>query len=156
MAIYLEPEDNAFKSLNSLGDARMNFSKLNNQPKIRLLLAEDHTILRQGLVKLLSQESDIEVVGEASNGEVAVQLAAQVNPDVILMDMGMPKMDGIEATRRIHAEFPEVCIIGLSMYGEMERANAMIAAGASLYLNKTDLAQDLIAAIRSCSKSQIA
>lgn len=131
----------------------MNFSKLNNQPKIRLMLAEDHTILRQGLARLLGQEADIEIVGEACNGEVAVKLAAQVHPDVILMDMGMPEMDGIEATRRIHANFPEVHIIGLSMYDEMERADVMLAAGASLYITKTGPAKDLIAAIRKCTKT---
>jgi DNA-binding NarL/FixJ family response regulator len=132
----------------------LNFSKLNNQPKIRLMLAEDHTILRQGLAKLLGQEDDIDVVGEAPNGEVAVKLAAQVHPDVILMDMGMPIMDGIEATRRIHSSFPEVSIIGLSMYDEMDRADVMIAAGASLYLTKTGPAQDLIDAIRKCAQAK--
>lgn len=126
----------------------MNFSKLSNQPKIRLLLAEDHTILRQGLAHLLSQESDIEIVGEAANGEVAVALASQVHPDVILMDMGMPLMNGIEATRRIHRDFPEIRIIGLSMYDEIEHAEAMLAAGASRYLSKTGPADQLIALIR--------
>jgi DNA-binding NarL/FixJ family response regulator len=134
----------------------MNFSKLNNQTKIRLLLAEDHTILRQGLAKLLGQEADIEIVGEAPNGEIAVKLAEQVMPDVILMDMGMPKMDGIEATRRIHSNFPDVRIIGLSMHDEMERAHVMISAGASLYISKTGPAQDLIAAIRTCAKARVA
>jgi DNA-binding NarL/FixJ family response regulator len=134
----------------------MNFSKLNNRTKIRLLLAEDHTVLRQGLARLLGQEADIEIIGEAPNGEVAVKLAAQVHPDVILMDMGMPKMDGIEATRRIHSNFPDVRIIGLSMYDEMERAEFMLAAGASLYLSKTSPAQDLIAAIRTCVKAGVA
>lgn len=116
------------------------------------MLAEDHTILRQGLAQLLSQESDIEVVGEAENGEMAVELVPLVHPDVILMDMGMPKMDGIEATTRIHRDYPGIRIIGLSMYEEAERADAMLAAGATSYLTKTGPAQDLIATIRSCAK----
>ncbi len=132
----------------------MNFSKLSNQPKIRLLLAEDHTILRQGMSLLLSQESDIEVVGEAADGEAAVKLASQLRPDVILMDLGMPRMDGIEATRVICRNLPQVKIIGLSVYNEMERADAMLAAGASMYLTKTRPAQDLIAAIRFCVNPQ--
>jgi DNA-binding NarL/FixJ family response regulator len=133
----------------------MNFSKLKNHPKIRLLLADDHTILRQGLAKLLGQEIDIEIVGEAPNGEIAVNLTAQLHPDVILMDMGMPKMDGLEATRRIHAAFPDIRIIGLSMYDEMERSDDMMAAGASLYLTKAGPVQELITAIRSCSKAVV-
>ncbi len=132
----------------------MKFSRLSNQPKIRLLLAEDHMILRQGMALLLSQESDIEVVGEAADGEAAYRLALQLSPDVVLMDLGMPRMDGIEATRMIRRDLPQIKIIGLSVYNELERAEAMLAAGASMYLTKTRPAQDLIAAIRSCAKPQ--
>jgi DNA-binding NarL/FixJ family response regulator len=132
----------------------MNFSKLSNQSKIRLLLAEDHKILRQSMAQLLSQESDLEIVGEAADGEAAVKLASQMHPDVVLMDLGMPKMDGIEATRVIRSNLPQVQIIGLSVYDEAEGADAMLAAGASMYLTKTHPVQDLIAAIRSCKKPQ--
>jgi DNA-binding NarL/FixJ family response regulator len=131
----------------------MNFSKLSNQPKIRLLLAEDHTILRQGMAQFLGQEPDIEIVGEAPNGEIAVKLASQLRPDIVVMDLGMPKMNGLEATRVIRRDLPEVRVIGLSMYDEIESANAMLAAGASYYLTKTRPAQDLIAAVRSCMKA---
>ncbi len=133
----------------------MNFSKLNTQSRIRLLLAEDHTMLRQGMAKMLGQESDIEIVGEAPDGEAAVKLALRLRPDVVLMDVGMPRMDGLEATRVIRHDLPEVRVIGLSMYEEAERADAMLAAGASMYLTKTCLTQDLIAAIRSCAKTKM-
>jgi DNA-binding NarL/FixJ family response regulator len=133
----------------------MNFSQLMQPQKIRLLLAEDHTILRQGLAQMLEQESDIDIVGEAENGEQAVALAAQMLPDVVLMDMSMPIMNGIEAAREIHHGLPEVRIIGLSMYEDEERIEAMLAAGASLYLCKTGPTQALIHAIRSCAKSKV-
>ena len=133
----------------------MNFSTLMNQQKIRLLLAEDHTILRQGLARMFEQESDIEVVGEAENGEQAVTLTEQIHPDVILMDLVMPVMDGIEAARRIHRTHPEIPIIGLSMHEDAEGAETMLAAGASLYLVKTCPTQTLIQAIRSCAQSEI-
>jgi DNA-binding NarL/FixJ family response regulator len=134
----------------------MNFSQLNHPQKIRLLLAEDHTILRQGLARILEQESDIEIVGEAENGEQAVRLATHVFPDVVLMDMSMPIMDGIEAAREIHRGLPDVRIIGLSMYEDEDCVEAMLAAGASLYLCNTGPSPALIQAIRSCAKNKVA
>jgi len=132
----------------------MNFSKMTHPQKIRLLLAEDHTILRQGLAQILEQESDLEIVGEAENGEQAVRLATQVLPDVVLMDMSMPIMNGIEAAREIHRGLPDVRIIGLSMHEDEEQIEAMLAAGASFYLCKTGPTQDLIQTIRSCAQSK--
>ncbi len=134
----------------------MDFSKPGNQSKIRLLLVEDHTILRQGMAQFLGQEPDFEIIGEAPDGELAIKLASQLNPDIVLMDLGMPKLGGIEATRTIRRDLPQVRVIGLSMYEERESADAMLAAGASMYLTKSGPAKDLIAAIRSCMKSAIA
>ena len=117
--------------------------------KIRVLVADDHKIVRQGLTELLREEADIEVVGEASDGVEAVEMAARLRPDVIVMDISMPRLNGIEATRRITAAQPRVRVIGLSMYEEPERAAAMREAGAVAYLHKAGPSEDLIAAIHA-------
>jgi CheY-like chemotaxis protein len=116
--------------------------------KIRVLLADDHQVMRRGLARLLQEELDIEVVGEADDGRTAVELARQTLPDVIVMDVSMPRMNGIEATRILSTDLPDIRVIGLSMYGEADRAQAMRDAGAVAYLNKCDPSEDLIAAIR--------
>jgi PAS domain S-box-containing protein len=117
---------------------------------IRIMLADDHPIIRQGLAGLLSQASDFELAGEAADGESAINLVRQIRPDVVLMDIGMPGMDGIQATRIIHREFPEIPIIGLSMFQEEEQETAMIAAGAVDYRQKSGPAEVLLEAIRDC------
>jgi signal transduction histidine kinase/CheY-like chemotaxis protein len=115
---------------------------------IRILIVDDHAIMRQGLLTSLSQEPDIAIVGEAANGKIALEKARSLQPDVILMDLGMPKMNGIEATRIIHSEMPKVRVIGLSMFEERERANAMFEAGAIAYLTKTCSMDAITSAIR--------
>ncbi|MCE5326355.1 MAG: PAS domain-containing protein [Planctomycetaceae bacterium] len=119
--------------------------------KIRVVLVDDHIVMRQGLVALLREEKDIAVVGEASDGHSAVELVRQVRPDVVLMDITLPGMNGIEATRIIHAEFPQVAVIGLSMFDQAEQANIMRQAGAADYLTKSGPSEALVAAIRQCS-----
>jgi two-component system CheB/CheR fusion protein len=121
--------------------------------KIRVLLADDHMIVRQGLVGLLRMEEDIEVVAEAGDGRQAIELAKRDHPDVVVMDLSMPVVNGIEATRRIRADLPCTQIIGLSMYDETDRAEAMLAAGATIYLNKGGPTQDLVAAIRTAASA---
>ncbi|MBN2318355.1 MAG: response regulator [Acidobacteria bacterium] len=118
--------------------------------KIRVLLADDHIVMRQGLSRLLRGEPDIEVVGEASDGKSAVSLVRETSPDVILMDINMPGMGGIEAARIIHEELPEIRIIGLSMFQENERADAMRKAGAVGYIVKSGPSEAVVAAIRDC------
>lgn len=119
---------------------------------IRVMLVDDHIVLRQGLRALLRGESDLEVIGEASDGESAIALAREIHPDVILMDIGMPRMNGIEATRIIHREMPDISIIGLSMFEEADVANPMLEAGAVRYLVKTGPSNELIHAVRECAE----
>ena len=116
------------------------------------MLVDDHKIIRDGLSSLFGPHSDIEVVGEASNGQQAVQLAREVVPDVILMDVNMPVMNGLEATRIIHSEFPSIRIIGLSMYDMDEQGGEMIAAGACAYRSKCENSNQLLATIRGESE----
>lgn len=113
-----------------------------------MLLADDHTILREGLVSLLSQESDMEIVAEANDGPSSVELARRYRPDVIIMDISMPGLSGIEATRRIVADLPQTRVIALSMHEKEDMAAAMLNAGARAYLTKGGLVDALLAAIR--------
>jgi two-component system CheB/CheR fusion protein len=118
------------------------------EDRIRLMLVDDHMVMRQGLSVMLNRQPDIEIVGEATDGETAVELARRLNPDVILMDISMPRMNGIEATRIIHAELPGIRIIGLSMYHDADIASSILDAGAAAYLSKTGGTDVLLAAIR--------
>jgi CheY-like chemotaxis protein len=117
---------------------------------IRILIADDHAVIRQGLSTSLGQEPDIAIVGEAADGKMALDKARTLHPDVILMDLGMPKMNGIEATRIIHTEMPSVRVVGLSMFEEKERVSAMFEAGAVAYLSKSCSVDTLTSAIRRC------
>ncbi len=123
--------------------------------RIRILVVDDHGIVRQGLVQLLNAEPDFEVVGEASDGMEACLLAAKLRPRLVIMDVGLREMDGIEATRVIHAECPEVQVIGLSMYPEAEKGSAMREAGAVDYLSKLGPSERLLAAIRACARPEV-
>jgi PAS domain S-box-containing protein len=120
--------------------------------KIRIALVDDHIVVRQGLAVLLRGEPDFAIVGEASEGRAAVDLVLETKPDVVLMDISMPGMDGVEATRMIHKELPEVGIIGLSMSREGNQEAAMREAGAVNFLTKSGPAEALIEAIRACGR----
>ncbi len=118
--------------------------------RIRVLVVDDHAIVRQGLVRLLEGEPDLEVVGEASAGGVAIELTRQLLPDVVIMDVSMREGDGVEAIRSIHAELPDVKVVGLSMFDEAEQGERMRLAGAVDYVSKIGPSDTLIAAIRAC------
>ena len=118
------------------------------ESRIRLLVADDHKIVREGLVSLLNEQQDIDVIGEAGNGREAVALASRLHPDVIIMDISMPLMNGDEATRQIKKLMPEIHIIALSMFEEEEMLQKMFRAGAESYVLKTAPSAQLLAAIR--------
>jgi NarL family two-component system response regulator LiaR len=119
---------------------------------IKILLAEDHVVVRQGTRQLLECEPDLKVIGEAGDGEKAVQLAAQLRPDVIIMDVAMPKLSGIEATKQIKALLPSVAILVLSGYDYDEYVFSLLEAGAAGYLLKSASGDELIDAIRAVHK----
>ena len=115
---------------------------------IRILLADDHKIVRQGLRTLLEQEPDMEVVAEAEDGRIAVRLARELAPQVVIMDVGMPDLNGIEATRQVLADTPGLKVIALSMHSDRRFVVNMLKAGASGYLLKDSAFEELAAAIR--------
>lgn len=117
--------------------------------KIKVLLAEDHALVRQGIRELLQREEDIEIVGEVGDGEEAVKLVDEAEPDVVLMDISMPKLDGITATRIIKGAHPYVSVLVLTAYDNEEFIFALLEAGAAGYLLKNVQSRQLINAIRS-------
>jgi DNA-binding NarL/FixJ family response regulator len=119
----------------------------------RVLLVDDHKIVRQGIESMLVGEPDMEIVGQAGNGREAVDLACQLQPDVVVMDVAMPVMGGDEATRRIKLHLPETRVIALSMFDDTRIAERMRRAGAIAYLLKTAPSEDLLAAIRGGRKA---
>jgi two-component system response regulator NreC len=123
--------------------------------KTRVLIADDHTIVRSGVRLLLQAEPDIEVVGEALNGDEAIALAESLQPDVILMDIGMPVTNGLEATRQIKARFPEIRILVLTMHRSDEYFFEMLKAGASGYILKSAETNDLIHALRTVARGEV-
>ena len=118
-----------------------------SQP-IRILLADDHVILRQGTAELLRKEADIEIVGEADNGQQAIELALRLRPDIVVMDVRMPVLSGIEATRRLREAMPEVQVLVLTAYDDDQYIFSLLQAGASGYLLKTAPVNELVNAIR--------
>ena len=117
--------------------------------KIRILLADDHTLLRNGISAILEDEPDMVVVGEADNGREAVRLADQLKPNVVLIDIAMPLLNGLEATRQIKHEHPEISVLVLTMYDNEEYFRKMLEVGASGYIIKRAAATELVSAIRA-------
>ena len=124
--------------------------------KISILLADDHTLLRNGIRALLKDEQGMIVVGEAGDGREAVRLAGQLKPNVILMDIAMPLLNGLEATRQIKREHPEINVLILTMYDHEEYFRQTLEAGASGYIIKRAAASELVAAIRAVYNGEVA
>jgi DNA-binding NarL/FixJ family response regulator len=122
--------------------------------KFRILLADDHSVVRQGFRLILENQPDMEVVGEASNGREAVTVAESLQPDVIIMDVTMPELNGIEATRRIGELAPRARVLALSMHKDSVYVREILRAGAKGYLLKDAAGNDLLAAVRAVARGE--
>jgi two-component system response regulator NreC len=122
--------------------------------KIRVLIADDHTILRDGIRSLLEDEPDMQVIGEAEDGIAAVKMACQLEPDVVLMDIAMPLLNGLEATRQIKRSAPQIRVLVLTMHENEEYIRQVLASGAMGYILKDAAARDLLGAIRSVHRGE--
>jgi DNA-binding NarL/FixJ family response regulator len=122
--------------------------------RIRILLADDHAVVRQGFKMILSAQSDMEIVGEAGNGREAVERAEELRPDVVVMDVAMPELNGIEATRRLAGSAPHTRVVALSMHKDSVYVREILRAGARGYLLKDSPAGDLVAAVRAVATGQ--
>lgn len=120
---------------------------------IRILIVDDNELMREGLRKVLGEQQDLRVIGEASNGELAVSLARRLKPDVVLMDVNMPGMDGIEATRRIRRQVRSTSVIGFSIHEDKYTAEAIKRAGACAYVTKQENPDKLYEVIRHHSRA---
>ena len=121
---------------------------------IRILIADDHKIVREGLCSLVEKQSDMEIVAEAENGRVAVQMAREFSPNVVVMDIGMPDLNGIEATRQIIEEAPKIKVVALSVHSSSRFAIEILKAGASGYLLKDCAFEELVRAIHTVVANQ--
>ena len=122
--------------------------------KLRILLADDHTVMLAGLRALLERQPNLDIVGEAENGRRAVEMAASLTPDVVVMDIGMPMVNGIEAAGQIRAHRPGTAVVILSMYSDESYVMRALKAGVRAYLLKDSVAADLIRAIESVSQGK--
>jgi DNA-binding NarL/FixJ family response regulator len=118
------------------------------------LIVDDHAAMRQGLTQALASEPDLEVVGEAADGISAVELAKELKPDLVVMDVVLPRLNGIDATRQINQDLPQTAIIGLSIYPSRGYAARMLDAGARAYVLKNSGPEDLLRAIRAVRKGR--
>ena len=121
---------------------------------VRILLADDHTIVRQGLARLLEEQSNFKIVGEATNGQTAIEQACTLKPDIVIMDIAMPRMNGIEAAKRIRKQSPKTKILILSMYSHEHYIHELLETGVSGYLLKDSSGREIIKAIRLAMKNE--
>jgi NarL family two-component system response regulator LiaR len=120
-----------------------------HSPKTRIVLADDHPLLRQALKDVLQKESAFEIIGEAADGEEAVKLAGELTPDVVIMDISMPNLDGLQATQQIKASFPNVAVLVLTVHNDDESILEILKAGAAGYLIKSAFGDEVIHAVRA-------
>jgi DNA-binding NarL/FixJ family response regulator len=120
-----------------------------------VLLVDDHALVRNGLSSVLRYHTELQVVGEAADGQEAVALAAALKPDVVIMDVNMPRMDGVEASKRIKRDLPGTVVIGLSMHEGGHHESAMRESGAAAYLTKDSAAERLIETIKRCRAASL-
>jgi DNA-binding NarL/FixJ family response regulator len=132
----------------------MSSSAEKEDKRIRLLLADDHAVVRSGTRELLERQPDLDIVGEAADGEEAVRLTHELQPDVVVMDVRMPKLSGVEATRRIRAQCPDVKVLVLTAHDDDEYVFALLQAGAKGYLLKTAEIDKVVEAIRAVAAGQ--
>jgi DNA-binding NarL/FixJ family response regulator len=123
---------------------------------IRVVIADDHSVVRKGIRDLLSDEDDIAVVGEARNGHEAVDLATALQPDVVVMDIAMPELSGVEATRQIRAQAPDVRVLVLTAYADDPYIYSLLDAGATGYILKTAESREIVRAVRATAAGQSA
>ncbi|OKY75837.1 MAG: hypothetical protein BM485_05735 [Desulfobulbaceae bacterium DB1] len=123
--------------------------------KIRVMLVDDHDVVRSGLKSLLGMDEELEIIGEAANGAEAIQRVPELNPDVVVMDISMPVMDGMEATRRIRGLYPDCKILTLTVHEDKQYFFEMLAAGAKGYITKQAAAEDLVAAIKAVATGNV-
>jgi len=128
---------------------------MQNKMKITVIIADDHMIVRDGLRSLLEKQPDIEVVAEADNGRTALKHVQQLSPNVIIMDIGMRELNGIDATRQIISKFPDAKILALSMYSDKQFIKGLLKAGASGYMLKDSASKELVDAIRIVADSNV-
>ncbi|MBN1147375.1 MAG: response regulator transcription factor [Anaerolineales bacterium] len=124
-------------------------------PEIRLLLVDDHEVIRTGLRMLLESQSDIKIVGEAKSGAQALEMASALQPDVIVMDITLPDISGIEATRRIKQQHPQIAVVALTIHEDEQYFFEMLQAGASGYVPKRAASEDLITAIQAAYAKEV-
>jgi len=126
-------------------------SSISDEPKkeTTILIADDHPLVRQALVTLLGSQPAFKVVGEAGDGEEAIQLAGQLRPDIIIMDITMPRINGLAATRQIKSRFPDMKVLALTVHSDSEHILGIFEAGASGYLTKSVFGNEVVTAIRS-------
>jgi DNA-binding NarL/FixJ family response regulator len=122
--------------------------------KTRILLADDHAVVRQGFARILQGEADLEVVGEASDGREAVQKSIELKPDIVIMDVSMPELNGIEATRRLQKDHPRIRVLALSMHKDNVFVREILRAGAAGYLLKDAIDQELLTAVRAVASGE--